>query len=97
MVEAFTLSFGAIQQSLSRTFNTATVQFAIHGAFVPTAITATELEAWLAHGFELPSIDVPESIQPFAERWWKELREELTPLAGGKVDPRFIASLVVRL
>jgi hypothetical protein len=97
MAEAFIASFGSIQQTLSRTFNTATVRFAIHGEFAATPITASELEGWLARSFELPSIDVPPAIRPFADRWWKEMREELLPLVGKKVDPRFIASLAVRL
>jgi hypothetical protein len=97
MVETFVGSFGAIQQTLSRTFNTATIHFALHGTFQPNPINVADLETWLAQGFKLPDIDVPEPIQPFATQWWAELREELEPLAGKKIDPRFIASLVVKL
>jgi len=95
MIEAFVESFGSIQQTLSRTFNTATVRFAIDGKFEPAPIGAAELETWLSGGFRLPSIDVPPAIRSYAERWWQELREELEPLAGKKIDPRFIATLVV--
>ena len=96
MAEAFVESFGTIRQTLGRTFNTATVQFAIHGRFEPTPVPASELEAWLSHGLNLPSIEVPAAIASFATRWWSELKEELEPLAGRKIDPRFIASLVVQ-
>src|SRR5262245_55933565 len=64
MVETFVSSFGAIQQTLSRTFNTATIHFALHGTFQPNPINAAELEAWLAQGFKLPDIDIPEPIRP---------------------------------
>ena len=97
MVETFVGSFGAIQHPLSRTFNTATIYFALHGTFQPNPINAGDLETWLAHGFKLPDIDVPEPIRPFATQWWSELREELEPLVGKKIDPRFIASLVIKL
>src|SRR5262245_3905415 len=97
MAEAFVGTFGAVQQTLSRTFNTATIHFALHGTFQPNPINAAALETWLAQGFKLPAIDVPEPIQPFATQWWSELREELEPLVGKKIDPRFIASLVVKL
>ncbi len=96
MTEAFLQSFGAIHQTLGRTFNTATVQFAIHGRFEPTPVQAAELESWLAPGLHLPVIEVPPAIRPFTERWWAELREELEPLVGKEIDPRFVASLVVQ-
>src|SRR5262249_14848052 len=80
MAEAFIESFGTIRQTLSRTFNTATIQYAIHGRFEPTPIAAAELESWLSRGFNLPAIDVPAAITPYANRWWSELREELEPL-----------------
>jgi len=38
---------------------------------------------------------VPEAITPFAHKWWTELREELEPLAGKRIDPRFIGSIHV--
>jgi hypothetical protein len=96
MAEAFLESFGGIQQTLGRTFNTATMQYAIHGKFEPTPLRAADLEVWLAGGFKLPSIEVPRAIQPFATKWWNELKEELQPLEGKKIDPRFIANVVVQ-
>jgi hypothetical protein len=95
MVEAFVATFGSIQDTLARTFNTATVQFAIHGIFAPLPLQASELESWLAHGFGLPDISVPPAIQPFAERWRTELRQELEPLVGKRIDPRFVASVAL--
>lgn len=93
MVEAFVTSFPAIRESLRKTFNTATVQFAVGGNFEATPVKGADLERFLAKGFELPPIDVPVAIRPFAERWWGELREELEPLVGKSIDPRFIATL----
>ena len=96
MTEAFLESFGTIRQTLGRTFNTATVQYAIHGRFEPDPVNAADIESWLAYGLILPSFEVPSAIKPFATRWWNELREELEPLVGKKIDPRFIVSLAVR-
>ncbi len=96
MAESFIASFGAIRDSLSRTFNTATVRYAIHGQFEPTPIPVAELESWLSPGLQLPHIEVPAAIDSFAQRWWNQLRDELAPLAGKKIDPRFIASLAVQ-
>src|SRR5256712_7444314 len=86
MVEAFVTSFPAIRESLRKTFNTATVQFAVGGNFEATPVKGADLERFLAKGFELPPIDVPVAIRPFAERWWGELREELEPLVGKSID-----------
>ncbi len=97
MVETFMTTFPEVQGSFMKTFNTASVRFAIDGKFEPVALSAKELERFLAGGFALPAMEVPAALQPFAERWWKELREELTPLAGAKVDPRFIGSVEVVL
>jgi hypothetical protein len=36
---------------------------------------------------------MPQSIRPYAERWWAELTEELVPLAGKSIDPRFIQTV----
>jgi hypothetical protein len=96
MAEAFVESFGGIRQTLSRTFNTATVQYAIHRRFEPTPVNVADLEEWLAGGVNIPAIDVPTAIQPFATKWWNELHAELEPLIGKKIDPRFIASLIVQ-
>jgi hypothetical protein len=95
MAEAFVAGFGPIHHSLARTFNTATVRFAIHGSFEPAPIGVADLESWLARDFHLPPIEVPPAIQPFADRWWSALREELEPLVGKKIDPRYIASVLV--
>jgi hypothetical protein len=97
MVKVFMASFPVVRESLRKTFNTATMQFAINGKFEPTPLRAEDLERILAHGFKLPVIDVPVKIQPFAERWWNQLTEELQPLAGKSIDPRFIGGLHLEL
>ena len=93
MVEVFVRTFPGIRESLRKTFNTATVQFAVSGKFEATPVKVAELERLLAKGFKVPAIDVPAAIRPFAERWWNDLREEMEPLAGKSIDPRFVASV----
>jgi hypothetical protein len=44
----------------------------------------------------LPEVEVLGSLQPFRDRWLKDLREELLPLRGKKIDPRFIESVAVQ-
>jgi hypothetical protein len=94
-VEAFVATFPIIPGPLRKTFNTATVQFAISGKFEAIPLNAAEVESFLAQGFKLPAVNVPAALQPFAERWWKDLRDELEPLSGKPIDPRFIASIYV--
>src|SRR5881397_3964329 len=93
MVEVFVQSFPVIRESLAKTFNTATVQFAASGNFAAIPVNVSELERFLSAGFILPAIEVPKAMRPFSERWWRELREELEPLAGKPIDPRFIGSI----
>ena len=93
MVEVFMVSFPSVRESLRKTFNTATMQFAVSGKFEAKVIGVEDLERILSAGFKLPAIDVPVAILPFAERWWKGLQEELEPLAGKSVDPRFVAGI----
>jgi hypothetical protein len=97
MVRAFVETFPAVTESLRRTFNTATVQFAIGGKFQPVPLTAAQLESFLTDGFKLPKIEVPPPLRSYTKTWWDALREELEPLAGKPVDPRFIASVHVKL
>src|SRR2546426_702864 len=96
MVRVAVATFPVIQGSLRKTFNTATLQFAATGKFVPAPLKAAEVEKLLANGFTLPSIDIPPALQPFAERWWKDLREELEPLAGKPIDPRFVGTVHIQ-
>ena len=96
MVRVAVATFPVIQGSLRKTFNTATLQFAATGKFVPAPLKAAEVEKLLANGFTLPSIDIPPALQPFAERWWKDLREELEPLAGKPIDPRFVGTVYIQ-
>jgi hypothetical protein len=94
MVDFFAATFPAAK-SLRKTFNTATVQYAVSRKFEPTPLNAAEVEAFVRTAFSLPEVDVPAPLQPFAERWWKELREELEPLIGKPIDARFIESIYV--
>ena len=90
MVEAFVTAFPVVRQSLRKTFNTAMVQFAVHGRFESRPLKVDEVESFISAGLQLPGFDVPQAIAPFADLWWKALREELEPLAGKSLDPRFI-------
>jgi hypothetical protein len=96
MVQAFLALIPDPKWPFARSFNTATVQLALSGTFAPVPLKVEEIEKFLATGFKLPKMDVPGDLQPFAERWWNELRDELTPLVGSKVDPRFVGSVVIR-
>jgi hypothetical protein len=42
-------------------------------------------------------MNVPEALEPFVQRWTNRMRDELTPLAGKKIDPRFIETVLVKL
>ena len=95
MVEVFATTFPGTSESLRKTFNTATVQFAVSGKFEPKPLKAAEVESYLATGFKIPEVEVPADIKPFAERWWEDIREELEPLVGKPIDPRFIGSVYV--
>jgi hypothetical protein len=95
MIEVFVATFPSVRESLRKTFNTASVQFAVSGRFEALPLKAAEVEHFLAGGFQLPPVNVPVAIAPFAERWWAALREELEPLAGKPIDPRFIATIHV--
>ncbi len=96
MVEIFVAAFSVIRESLRKTFNTATVQFALSGRFEPVPIESAELESFLANGFKLPAVDVQAPLRPFAERWLKDLKDELEPLVGKPIDPRFVGSIHVQ-
>jgi hypothetical protein len=96
MVEVFLATFSAVTESLRKTFNTATVQFGVSGRFEPIPLTVPELQRFLAGGFTLPEMTIPDALAPFARRWHEELRDELAPLAGKPIDPRFIAGIDIR-
>jgi hypothetical protein len=97
MVEVFVATFPGASQSFRKTFNTATIQFGVSGKFEARPLKAAEVEAFLASGFRLPELEVPAGIQPFAGRWWADVREELEPLVGKRIDPRFIGSVYMEL
>jgi len=100
MVRTFLPQFPSIPTTFARAFNTATVRAVLYGKFEIIPLSPTELkdlEAWLAHAFALPPIEVPPEFKPFAEKWWAELRSELEPLVGKKIDPRFVHVIQVKL
>jgi hypothetical protein len=97
MVREFMATFPVVRESLRKTFNTATVQFAVVGKFEPEPLTAKQLETFLVSGFKLPRIEVPSALRSFTNAWWDALREEMEPLAGKSIDPRFIGSVHIKL
>lgn len=100
MVRAFLPQFPSMPTTFSRAFNTASIRAALYGRFEIVPLSAAELrdlEAWLAKGFHLPPIEVPPEFAPFAEKWWGELRDELEPLVGKKIDARFVQAILVKL
>jgi hypothetical protein len=96
MVKAFLRLIPAPKWNLAKTFNTATVQHALHGQFEAVPLKVVELETFIAGGMKLPVVEIPDDLQTFVERWWKDLIEELTPLTGKKIDPRYVGSVVVQ-
>lgn len=100
MAKAFLPQVIPVGSTFARAFNTATVRAVLYGKFETTPLRSSELrdlEAWLKKGFNLPKIEVPVELRPFAERWWAELEAELAPLAGKKIDPRFVQVILVEL
>ena len=97
MVRAVFQSFPTIGATFAKTFNTALVQFAVSGKFEPAPLSPRDLETFLAGGFKMPLVDVPEQLLPFADHWSKLMEEELTPLVGKSIDPRFIETVIVKL
>jgi hypothetical protein len=93
MIEAFISTMPALRGSFRKSFNTAAVQFAVNRKFEPAALTPADLESFVARGFELPDLNLPPAILPFADAWWKAFREELEPLVGRPIDPRFIETV----
>ena len=100
MVRTLLPQFPTMPTTFARAFNTATMRALLYGRFEVVPFTVDELkdiEAWLGKGFESPSIEVPESLAPFAEKWWAELKAEFEPLAGKRIDPRFVQVILVKL
>jgi hypothetical protein len=97
MIHAFMDTFPAIADSFERTFNTAAVQRAAGNPFAPEPLEAVAVEAFIDRGLQMPLIDIPTALAPFADRWIAAMRAELEPLRGRRIDPRFIATLIVKL
>lgn len=97
LVRGFLALFPEARPTLRQTFNTAVVQKAILGRFEPIPVLASDLEAFLASGGQLPDLDLPEELVPFAEPWLTSLGDELEALTGARIDPRFVDGLRMRL
>ena len=100
MAKAFLPHVIPVGSTFARAFNTATVRAILYSKFETAPLRSQELrdlEAWLKNGFQQPEIEVPADLQPFAERWWAELESELAPLAGKRIDPRFVQVVLVEL
>jgi hypothetical protein len=100
MARAFLQHVIPAGSTFARAFNTATIRAILYGKFEILPLRSQELrdlEAWLKQGFQQPDIEVPEDLQPFAERWWAELQSELGPLKGQRIDPRFVQVILVEL
>lgn len=100
MARAFVPQFPAIRTTFARAFNTATVRAVLYGRFEVVPLEAAELkdlEAELAKGLDFSQITFPAEFAPFAEKWWVDLRAELEPLAGKRIDPRFVQVILVKL
>ena len=59
-------------------------------------VSDQDLERLLAEGFELSEVPVAPGLEPYRDRWLKEMKEELLSLRGGRIDPRFIGSVAVQ-
>src|SRR5262249_2768341 len=70
MVETFVRVMPGVRQSFRKTFNTAAVQFVVNAKFEPVPLRTAELESFISKGFELPRLDLPDSILPYADIWW---------------------------
>ena len=95
--EGFLRIFAVSEITLRKTFNTAVVQQATSGNFEPRPIEAKVLEAFVSGGAVFPSVDLPEELREIASKWLDKLREELEPLFGKEIDPRFVDSVLMRL
>jgi hypothetical protein len=97
MVATFLKGFSLVPVSFARAFNTATIRIALYGNFDIAPLTSAELTKFVEHGFNLPEMDVPVALRPFADPWWKALQSELEPLVGKKIDARFIETVSIQL
>ena len=97
MAEGFLRLFASSETTLRKTFNTAVVRQSVSGKFEPVPLEAGELEGFLDGGVEFPEITLPEELEPFRTSWLEELRAELEPLVGKKIDPRYVDSVLMRL
>jgi hypothetical protein len=94
--EGFLRIFPASETTLRKTFNTAVICLATSGDFEPRAIEAKVLEQFVSEGAAFPPLELPEELQETARIWLHALGEELEPLTGKAIDPRFVDSVLMR-
>ena len=98
VAESLIERFGpSIDTTLRQAFNTAVIQQTLSGRFEPLAVTASSLEKFLAEGVMLPALDVPEELRQILSGWSAQLRADLEPLVGQKIDPRFVGFVTMEL
>ena len=96
VLEGFLRIFGTSEMTIRKTFNTAVIGLATSGTFTPGAIEARVLEQFVSDGVVFPRLDLPEELQETARKWLQTLREELEPLKGRAIDPRFVDTVLMR-
>ncbi len=94
--EGFLRIFAASETTLRKTFNTAVISLATCGDFEPRAIEAKVLERFVTEGAVFPRLDLPNELQEVAGKWLHALGEELEPLKGKPIDPRFVDTVLMR-
>jgi hypothetical protein len=98
IAECLIARFGpSIDTTLKQAFNTAVIQQAVSGRFDPVPVMASSLEELLADAVTLPDLDFPEELQVTLRGWSNELRADLEPLVGQKIDPRFVGFVTMVL
>ncbi len=97
MVHGFLPILASTETTLRKAFNTALIRQALSGRFEPAGLSREELESFLSDGIEFPELDLPDELRPIAATWLRDLHGELEPLIGQKVDPRYVASVLMRL
>ncbi len=89
--ECLLREFGpSVETTLRQAFNTAVVQQAVTGRFEPRPVGSAALEALIADGVNLPEPDLPDAARTIFAAWLEDLKRDLEPLAGKRIDPRFV-------
>jgi hypothetical protein len=97
LVEGLLGVLGPVDSTLRRAFNTALVRQALTGRFESEPLSTSELESFLEDGIAIPEPDLPEPLRSRTRGWLPMLRADLEPLAGGRIDPRFVDCVRMKL